>query len=172
MSKTLTCPLCKHSVSATSSMCRSCHLPIKDVRSNQKPVGRHRLKGMIRRTIVLGVTLAVAVCAGLVLWSRDHGDSHGGGSGESQGIKYSRLQILNANGSFDGTLELANLTTIHANVYVTVHVYNGDQEVGQLRGDVSLKPDSSAEVNLDSFNPYDEFTDAVVELLPLPAAVG
>lgn len=109
---------------------------------------------------------------GFVLWSRHGGDSPGEGSGESKGIKHSELKVLSAKGSFDGTIELTNRTSIHANVYVTVHVYDGDQEIGKLSGDVSLKPDSSAQVDLDSFDQYDEFTDTVVELMPLPAAVG
>lgn len=145
---------------------------MKDVRSNQKPAGWQRLRRTIRRTIVLGITVAVALGAGYVLWSRHGGGSPEGGSGESRGIGYSELTILSDDGSFDGAIELANRTTVHANVFVTVHVYDGDQEIGELSGDVSLKPGSSAQADLDSVDQYDEFTDTVVEIMPLPAAVG
>lgn len=36
MVETLTCPLCSADVAGKSSGCRSCHLPIKDVKANQK----------------------------------------------------------------------------------------------------------------------------------------
>lgn len=35
MPDTLTCPVCTTTVAASSSMCFSCHLPIKDVNANQ-----------------------------------------------------------------------------------------------------------------------------------------
>lgn len=170
MSETLRCPLCKSSVPVTASMCGSCHLPIKDVRANQKPVGWQRFKRLVRRT-TLFITLAVIVGLGLVVWTQNR-DSAPGGSVESRGIRHSELSITSDNGAFDGTLELTNPATVHANVYVTVHVYDGEQEIGALSGDVSLKPESSARVELDSSDRYDEFTDTVVEILPLPASVG
>ena len=35
MPENLTCPVCQAAVTSNSSMCFSCHLPIRDVRENQ-----------------------------------------------------------------------------------------------------------------------------------------
>lgn len=86
-------------------------------------------------------------------------------------MTYSKLQVVSLEGRFDGTLKLTNSTAVHADALVTVHVYNEDQDVGELSGNISLKPHSIGRVDLESFDHFRDFTDTTVELLPLRAAV-
>ena len=67
LTETLTCPVCTASVAVTSSMCLSCHLPIKDVRANQKLSRRSsktRHVGSWLWTRIIGL----AFYAGAVTW--------------------------------------------------------------------------------------------------------
>jgi hypothetical protein len=52
---------------------------------------------------------------------------------------------------------------------VTVHAYAGQQNIGDLTGQVTLKPNSTSAVDLMSTDHYEPFTDTTVELLPLSA---
>ncbi|HET6628083.1 MAG TPA: hypothetical protein VFG63_16970 [Nocardioidaceae bacterium] len=62
----LLCPVCRAPVAATSSMCLSCHLPIKDVAANQhrRPSRSASRRGRRLRRLVSGVLIYVA----LVWW--------------------------------------------------------------------------------------------------------
>jgi hypothetical protein len=46
-------------------------------------------------------------------------------------------------------------------------VYKGQQNVGDLTGDVTLKPNSTSQVDLKSTDKFQTFTDTTVELLPI-----
>lgn len=124
---------------------------------------------MLALVVVLVLSLSVLVIA----W-RDHGPEGaipGGASRPDREIAYSQLEVVERGGRFHGRIELANNTEVHANVWVQVHMYVRDQEVGQLSGSISLKPHSDAQVELDSSDTFQNFTDAVVEVLPVPANV-
>lgn len=172
MSETLTCPVCRNSVASTSSMCFSCHLPIRDVRESQQSVHRRRRTGAL-----LLVLIGSLVLAGAIGWRLSvdaptgDKDAPDGVIQTGQGVDHAGLEVVRSDGRFDGTIELTNHTTVHANVYVQVHVYDGEQEIGELSGDVSLKPRSTAVVDLQSFDDFRSFDDTVVEVLPIPAAV-
>jgi hypothetical protein len=56
-------------------------------------------------------------------------------------------------------------------MWVTVHVYDGEQDLGEVTGDISLKPNSTATVELDGYDEYRPFTDTVLELGGVPASV-
>jgi hypothetical protein len=173
MSGMLTCPVCRSTVSDAASMCLSCHLPIKDVRANQR-LARRRLG---RRMVEAGV-LGILVVAGVIGFRAredaspsDEPARHGATQGDRE-VGYSGLEVVRSDDVFDGTVELTNHTDVHADVMVEVHVYDGDQEIGSLLGDVSLKPNSSAVADLTSFDQFAAFTDTVVELIAIPAAVS
>lgn len=89
-----------------------------------------------------------------------------------EGISYSDLVIrTDSTGNFDGTIRLANHEDLNADVFVTINIYKGDQEVGDLTGSVTIKPNSASTVDLDSFDDFASYDNTTVELLPLPVGV-
>jgi hypothetical protein len=72
------------------------------------------------------------------------------------------------NSLFDGTVTVENPTGDFQEVFVTVDVFDGDQNVGDLTGSVTLKPRSASSVDLLSLDSYVTWTDAHVDLLRLP----
>lgn len=84
------------------------------------------------------------------------------------GVSYSSVTLHSGDvGWFDGTLRVRNPTAKAMTVLVTVHVYNGEQNVGDLTGDVTLKPNSASQVDLNSVDDYTRFTDVTVDLRPI-----
>ena len=84
------------------------------------------------------------------------------------GITYSNVQIGSSDvGYFDGNVKLVNHEHIHVRVMVTINVYDGDQQVGDLTGSVTLKPDSASTVDLVSVDRVAAYDNTTVELLPL-----
>lgn len=71
MPENLTCPVCKGAVSSSSSMCHSCHLPIREVREHQprsRRAPRTRAAGRWAAIRLVGLFVyvgLVAVCASL-----------------------------------------------------------------------------------------------------------
>jgi hypothetical protein len=93
------------------------------------------------------------------------------GPQENDEITYKNLTVANVGGYYGGTVELRNHTDVHADTYVRVHVYDGDQDLGELAGVISLKPRSSAILDLQGYDEYRTFTDTVVEVTGIPAIV-
>jgi len=89
----------------------------------------------------------------------------------SNEITYDNLTVANVGGRYGGTVELTNHTDVHADMSVTVHVYDGEQDVGAIDGYISLKPHSTGILDLEGYDQYRPFTDTVVELFGLPASV-
>lgn len=86
-----------------------------------------------------------------------------------EGISYSDLVIQTGEtGNFDGTIRLANHEDLDADVLVTINIYKGDQEVGDLTGSVTLKPKSASTVDLDSIDSFASYDNTTIELLPIP----
>jgi hypothetical protein len=71
--------------------------------------------------------------------------------------------------AFDGSLTVENPTSQYQDVFVTVDVFDGDQNVGELSGSVTLKPHSASTVDLTSLDRYVRWTDAHVDLLRTPS---
>lgn len=67
-------------------------------------------------------------------------------------------------GTFAGTIKVTNNTSEMKDVIVTVTVFNGDQNLGELIGSAKVKPESTTEVDLDSIDDYKKFTDTAVEV--------
>lgn len=79
------------------------------------------------------------------------------------------LQVSGESGSpFVGTVTVANPAGDFQDVIVTVDVFDGDQNVGELTGSVTLKPRSESSVELVSMDEYESWSDAHVDLLRLP----
>ena len=53
-------------------------------------------------------------------------------------------------------------------VFVTVDLYDGEQQVGEITGSVTLRPDSTSAVELDGFDEFVSATESRVHLLALP----
>lgn len=88
------------------------------------------------------------------------------------GITYADLVIrTDGTGYFDGTIRLTNHEDLHADVLVTVNLYRGDEEVGDLTGSVTLKPNSSSSVDLDSSDNFVGYDNTTIELVPIPASI-
>lgn len=87
---------------------------------------------------------------------------------DRKGIAHSDLRVGDKQGFFDGTIKIENYEDLHVDVYVTVNLYDGDQEVGDLSGSVTLKPNSGSTVDLDSSDRFVSYDNTTVELLPIP----
>ena len=68
MSTALTCPVCSNDVAPTSSMCLSCHLPIKHVKANQ-PAAVKRPRARAATKWIRVRLLGIALYSGIVAWA-------------------------------------------------------------------------------------------------------
>ena len=85
------------------------------------------------------------------------------------GISYSNLAVdSDDRGNFDGTIKLVNHEGLNVKVMVTINVYEGDNQVGDLTGSVTLKPKSASTVDLLSVDEFASYDNTTVELFPLP----
>lgn len=83
---------------------------------------------------------------------------------------YRDLEVPEREGSvFDGEITVENPTAVYQDVWVTVDLFDGEQNVGELSGSVTLKPRSSSIVELSSLDRYVDWTDAYVDLWRLPS---
>lgn len=69
---------------------------------------------------------------------------------------------------FDGSISIENLTDTFQDVIVTVDLFDGDQNVGELFGTVTVKPGKASSVDLFSMDPYVSWSDAHVALIRTP----
>lgn len=109
--------------------------------------------------LVLGVTCWVAYQK--ITEERDGGDPPAAAPNEPS---YSDLQIFDNAGDFGGTISIHNPLDRDVEVIVEVDIYDGEQNVGDMMGLVSLKPDSDSSVELDGVDDFVEYTDARVHL--------
>lgn len=87
---------------------------------------------------------------------------------DTKGVSYADLNVRDdGHGNFDGTIKVENHEDLHVDVLVTVNLYDGDQEVGDLTGSVTLKPDSASTVDLISNDNFVSYDNSTVELLPI-----
>ena len=69
---------------------------------------------------------------------------------------------------FDGSISVENPTDTFQDVLVTVDLFEGDQNVGELFGTVTVKPGKGSTVDLFSMDPYVPWSDAHVDLIRSP----
>lgn len=67
-------------------------------------------------------------------------------------------------GNFAGTITVENSTDGYQDVFVSVALFEGEQNVAQLLGNATLKPGSESSVDLSSFDDYGAWSDAHVDL--------
>jgi hypothetical protein len=143
------------------------------------PIGGHMKK-------LLGFVLVFALgfVAGIV-WYRDSGgasptDGGKGGSATATKptgpansdvlarVKFSNVTVAQDDlGKFVGSIKLSNNTSRSMPVLVTVHIYDGPDNVADLSEMTTMKPQTTSTVSLTGVDDYQEFTDTTVDLLPL-----
>lgn len=129
-----------------------------------------RLKRMLAGLLVC----AFVVCS-YVAWSGFTGREPipipevlgGGTSGiTSNDAGFSDLDVVRDDaGVFGGSIVIENGSDSFQDVFVTVDVFDGDQNVGELFGSVTVKPGTSSTVDLRSIDPYVTWSDAHVDLM-------
>lgn len=83
---------------------------------------------------------------------------------------FSDLEVTrDVNALYDGTVVVSNPSGSFQEVVVTVDLFDGDQNVGDLIGSITLKPRSEATVDLRSGDVHARWTEAYVDLLRMPA---
>jgi hypothetical protein len=109
------------------------------------------------------LTLAVLVVMGLNAWIA-FDVFHEGDETSPTAPDYEDLEVFDAGGRFGGTVTVVNPLDSHIEVNVDVDLYEGDQDVGEMRGSVTMKPDSEATVQLRSFDAFVDHDDEMVYL--------
>jgi hypothetical protein len=71
-------------------------------------------------------------------------------------------------GFFVGTISVENPTNAFQDVIVTVDLFDGDQNVGELIGTVTVKPGTAPSVDLMSVDSHVPWSDAHVDLIRSP----
>lgn len=95
-----------------------------------------------------------------------------GVSAQSAEPTYSELELYQSRGAFAGQVRVTNQFNQDIEVFVEVNVYDGDQEVGELHGDVTLKPQSAAQVELYGLDEFASYSEARVSLNGYPVGLA
>lgn len=99
-------------------------------------VGKERAwVGLISAVLVAG---AFGALAHQFEWPPFEDSPTAQGPQGNEELTYTSLTVAKAGGHYGGTVELTNHTAVHADMIVTVHVYDGEQELGAVTGDISL----------------------------------
>lgn len=132
---------------------------------------------MIKRLkrIFVVLLLCTFVVSAYIAWSSITGrepvpipDALGGGPTHVTGTDsaFDDLAVdRGADGRFTGTISVENPTDSFQDVIVTVDLFDGDQNVGELMGIVTVKPGTASSVELMSVDSYVPWSDAHVDLL-------
>lgn len=124
----------------------------------------------MRKLAGLG-TFLIVVMFGLAIWvSLDTTLDDRAPEGETAdgSHSYSDVRILDDGGTFAGRLSIRNHTDLDTYVLVRVNLFDGDQNVAQMMGTVSLKPESESSVDVVGTDTYGPYTEARVHLLAMP----
>ena len=84
------------------------------------------------------------------------------------GPGWSDLEVWEAGGYFGGQITIDNPTDRYVEMMVDVDLFDGDQNVGDLSGSITLKPESEAVVELDGADVFVDHDDQHVSLLGMP----
>lgn len=132
---------------------------------------------MKKKLLGIVVVFALGFVAG-VAWYRDSGESLIEGEdpaiteplteGVFERVVFSDVGVQqDERGHFAGSITLSNKTDRSMPVLVSVHVYDGPDNIADLTESTTLKPRTTSTVHLTSYTDYAEFTDTTVKLLPL-----
>lgn len=130
---------------------------------------RGRWGRVLTWTTRVATVLVLGVLAANAWFAWDVFVDDGPGSVPASEPSYSDLEVYDDGGNFGGEVTVRNPLDDYVELMVTVDLYDGDQNVGDMWGKITMKPDSEAVVNLRGFDDYVEYTDARVGLLGLPA---
>ena len=99
-------------------------------------------------------------------------DALGGGPGKVVGSDsdFRDLHVTRRDdGRFAGTISVENPTSTMQDVLVTVDLFDGDQNVGEMFGTVTVKPRTESSLDLVSVDPAVPWSDAYVDLMRTPS---
>lgn len=128
----------------------------------------------LKRTFAV-LLLCTLLVSAYVAWSGITGrepvpipDAVGGGPKHVTGTDsdFGDLDVdRGGDGSFVGTISVENPTDMFQDVIVTVDLFDGDQNVGELFGTVTVKPGTASSVELMSVDSHTAWSDAHVGLI-------
>ena len=140
-----------------------------------RPRKRRSLAGktfsFVTRSVASLVVVVLATDA-LFAYRVFHDDPAQAVSSSAEGPTYSDLQIYEDQGYFAGRVSTTNPFAKDIDLYVTVDLYDGDQQVGEVFGHVTLKPNSSSVLELDGLDSYVNFTESRVHVSGWPNPVS
>ncbi len=131
----------------------------------------------LKRTFAVLLVCAFVMSA-YVAWSGITGqepvplpEALGGGPNQITGTDsdFGDLDVTRADDDLiAGSISIKNSTDSFQDVLVTVDLFDGDQNVGELLGTVTVKPGTASTVDLFSMDPYVTWSDAYVDLIRSP----
>jgi hypothetical protein len=137
--------------------------------SSRRPGLVVRLYRFSRRSLA-GLVVAVLVVDGWFAYrafDTEH-RSEDGISAAGASPTYSGLQIFDDAGSFAGRVATANPFDTDIELFVTVDLYDGQQQVGEVSGNVTLRPESTSVVELVGYDDVVDYTESRVHLSGWP----
>ena len=136
----------------------------------RKAPKRRSLAGRVFSFVIISLTCLVLIVLAVDGWfayDAFRHDAPGSGtttSSTADGPTYSDLEIFETVGRFAGRVAITNPFDRDIEVFVTVDLYDGDQHVGEVSGNVTLRPDSTSVVELQGFDDYVSYTESRVHL--------
>ena len=143
-------------------------------RLQRRPPRRRSLAGRVFSFVRVSLTCLVLIVLAVDVWfAYDAFRNEAPGSGTTAaspagGPTYSDLEIYEDSGSFAGQVAITNPFDRDIEVFVSVDLYDGDQNVGDVSGNVTLKPDSTSIVELQGFDDFKSYTESRVHLSGWP----
>lgn len=128
----------------------------------------------LKRTVAV-LLVCIFIVSAYVAWSGLTGrepvpipEGLGGGPKEVTGTdsNFEDLAVERGpDGLFAGSVSVENPTDSFQDVIVTVDLFEGDQNVGELFGSVTVKPGTASSVELMSVHSHTGWSDAHVDLI-------
>lgn len=85
---------------------------------------------------------------------------------------YSDLQVFENSERFAGQIAITNPFNRDIEVFVSVALYDDEQNVGEVSGSVTLRPDSTSVVKLQGYDDFVSYTDSRVHLSGWPVSLA
>lgn len=139
-------------------------------RLERRPPKRRGLTGRVLSFITTSLTCLVLIVLAVDVWLaydafRSEAPEPGTtATSTADGPAYSDLEIYESDGSFAGQVSITNPFDTDIEVFVTVDLYDGEQNVGEVSGNVTLRPDSTSVVDLQGFDDFVSYTESRVHL--------
>lgn len=143
----------------------------EDRERGRRPGWPRRVLGWFPR-IVTAVLVAVLVADGYLAYRAFTDDVSPTGAGwrtdeSAPDFAWADLVVeADPDSSFGGTIRVRSDVDRDMSVGVQVDLFEGDQHVGTVAGDVVLKPRSVGELELESADAWTDYTEARVHLSP------